>query len=61
MYGALRDLGTLGVGVWILLFKQNPSSALIVVGVACLGVTGSGVAQRILERVLANGRGNDRR
>lgn len=59
-WGAVRDVTSLAVGVWILLFRTDASTTLQVIGLACLGVTASGVAQRLLERVL-NGNGNGKR
>jgi hypothetical protein len=49
VWGAVRDVLSFVVGVWILLFKNNASISLQVIGLACLGVTASGIAQRIVE------------
>lgn len=60
IFGAVRDVGSFGVGVWILGFRQSASPTLELIGFACLGVTASGVAIRLLERV-TGGNGNGRK
>jgi hypothetical protein len=58
IFGAFRDVGSFAVGVWILGFRHDASVTLQLIAFACLGVSASGVAIRILERVLANGNGS---
>jgi hypothetical protein len=60
-WGAFRDVGSFAIGAWILLFKDSASTTLQVIGFACLGVTASGVAQRIIERIASGGTGNGNR
>ncbi len=49
----IRDAGAFLLGVFILLWQtiaeDQADVTLVVVGFACLGVTGSGVAQRFIE------------
>ncbi len=52
LWGAFRDFGAFLIGAWLLLVKANASTVQQVIGVALLGVTASGVAQRGIERWL---------
>lgn len=61
IFGATRDLGSFAVGVWILGFRTDASPTLQLIGFACLGVSASGVAIRLLERATGgNGSGTKR-
>lgn len=57
LWPLLRDIGAFLIGSFMLIQQtllqgrgQPPSELLVIVGVALLGVTGSGIAQRLLEK-----------
>ena len=59
-WGKVRDAAAFMLGTFILLWQtvaeDSPSVILAVIALACLGVTGSGVAQRAIERVIGDGK-----
>lgn len=56
--GALRDLISIGVGVYLLLFKDHPSVVTQMLAVALLGGTASYAAARSLDKLSGGGSGN---
>lgn len=53
-----RDAGAFGLGtfilVWQTVFEASAQVILVVAAFACLGITGSGIAQRILRQKIEN-------
>lgn len=59
--GAVRDVASVGIGIWLLVFKHNPSLVTQMIAVALLGGTASYAAARFLDRVAGGGSGNGRK